>query len=111
MPEVSVFDAYRASRALEGHLADGDSLQVVASDDVTRNYWCLTKQDLIVLKGNEIVARVPLERVHGEVRSTSNGTEVRVTDTKGGPVLIASFRRANKLTNQLAALLAGQDPS
>ena len=105
-----MFDAYRASRALEGHLADGDALQVLASDDVSRNYWCLTKQDLIVLKGDAIVGRVPLERLHGEVRSTSNGIEVRVTDTKGGRVLIASFRRANKLTKQLAALLAGPQP-
>ena len=105
-----MFDAYRASRALEGHLADGDALQVLASDDVTRNYWCLTKQDLIVLQGDTIVARLPLERMHGEVRSSHGGTEVRVTDTKGGPVLIASFRRANKLTKQLAAMLAGPQP-
>lgn len=110
-----MFDAYRASRALEGHLADGDALQMVASDDVTRNYWCVTKQDLIVVAGDAIVARLPLERLHGQVRSTANGTEVRVTDNKGGPVLIASFRRPNKVTKQIAALLAdgstGQDPS
>ena len=101
-----MFTAQRASRALEGHLAEGDSLQVVASDDVTRNHWCLTEQDLIVLDGDSIVARLPLERMHGEVRSTPSGVEVRLTDTKGGPVLIASFRRANKLTKQIAALLA-----
>lgn len=100
-----MFDAYRASRALEGHLADGDALQVLATDDVTRNYWCVTKQDLIVLKGDTIVSRIPLERMHGEVRSMPGGTEVRVTDTKGGPVLIASFRRANKLTKHLATML------
>ena len=101
-----MFDARRANRALAGHLAEGDALQVVASDDVTRNYWCLTKQDLVVLHGDRIVGRVPLERLHGEVRSAPSGTEVRVTDTKGGSVLIASFRRANKLTKRLAALLA-----
>ena len=101
-----MFDAYRANRALAGHLAEGDALQVVASDDVTRNYWCVTKQDLIVLQADRILGRVPLERLHGEVRSTPSGTEVRVTDTKGGPVLIASFRRANKLTRHLADLLA-----
>ena len=110
MPETSVFDAYRASRALAGHLADGDELQAVASDDVTRHYWCLTKQELVVLKGDQIVGRLPFERMHGEVRSTSSGTEVRVTDTKGGPVLIASFRRANKVTKQLAAML-GRSPT
>ena len=102
-----MFDAYRANRALEGHLAEGDSLQVAASDDVTGNFWCLTNQDLVVLNGDSIVARVPLERMHGEVRSMPSGTEARITDTKGGPVLIASFRRPNKLTKALAALLAG----
>ena len=102
-----MFDAYRASRALEGHLADGDALQVIASDDVTRNYWCVTKQDLIVLNGDTIAARLPLARMHGEVRTTSSGTEVRVSDAKGGAVLIASFRRANKLTKHLSAMLAG----
>jgi hypothetical protein len=111
MPETSVFDAYRANRALQGHLADGDALQALAGDDVTRNYWCLTQRELVVLKGDTIVARLPLERMHGEVRSTPNGTEVRVTDTKGGPVLIASFRRANKLTTKLAAMLSGRDPA
>ena len=105
-----MFDAYRASRALEGHLADGDALQLLASDDVTRNYWCLTKQDLIVLNGDTIVARVPLERMHGEVRSTPSGIEARVTDGKGGPLLIASFRRPNKVTKQLASMLGGADP-
>jgi hypothetical protein len=109
MPETSVFDAYRANRALEGRLAEGDSLQVVASDDVTRNYWCLTKRELVVLTGEAIVARLPLERLHGEIRSTSSGVEVRVTDTKGGPMLIASFRRANKLTTKLATFLPGPD--
>jgi hypothetical protein len=106
-----VFNASRARRALEGHLADGDALEVLASDDVTRNHWCLTKQDLVVLKGDAVIGRLPLERMHGEVRSTASGTEVRVTDTKGGPVLIASFRRANKLTKRLAALLGDADSS
>jgi hypothetical protein len=111
MPEVSVFDAYRASRALEGQLADGDALQVVATDDVTRNYWCLTKQELVVLKDDKIVSRVALERLQGEVRDTANGTEVRVTDATGGAVLIAGFRRANKLTAQLAAMLQDNGPA
>lgn len=105
-----MFDAYRASRALEGHLADGDALQMLASDDVTRNYWCLTKQDLIVLQGDAIVARLPLERMQGEVRTTASGTDVRVSDGKGGQLLIASFRRPNKVTRQLASILGGSEP-
>lgn len=104
-----MFNAYRARRALENHLANGDALQVLASDDVTGNSWCMTKQDLVVLKGDAVIARLPLERMHGEVRSTAGGTEVRVTDTKGGPVLIASFRRPNKLTRQLATMLAAPE--
>lgn len=106
-----MFDAYRASRALEGKLAAGDSLQTVATDDVTRSYWCLTKSELVVVKDDAIVSRVAFERLHGEIRDTPNGTEVRVTDTKGGPMLIASFRRANKLTAQLAAMLADNGPA
>ena len=106
-----MFDAYRASRALEGKLADGDALQVVAADDVTRNYWCLTKQELVVLDGDVIAARIVLRQMQGEVRSGAAGTEVRVSDAKGGPVLIASFRRANKLTAQLATMLRNGDPA
>lgn len=105
-----MFDAYRASRALEGKLADGDSLRTVATDDVTRSYWCLTSSELVVVKDEAIVSRIALERLHGEIRDTPNGTEVRVTDTKGGPMLIASFRRANKLTAQLASMLAADNP-
>jgi hypothetical protein len=63
-----------------------------------------------VLKDDAIVSRVAFERLHGEVRDTANGTEVRVTDAKGGPMLIASFRRTNKLTAQLAAMLQDSDP-
>ena len=106
-----MFDAYRASRALEGQLADGDALQVVAADDVTRSYWCLTKQELVVLDGDVIVARIAFDRMHGEVRTAPSGTEVRVSDGKGGPVLIASFRRANKLTAQLSTMLRDGDPA
>lgn len=106
-----MFDAYRASRALEGKLADGDALQVVAADDVTRNYWCLTKQELVVLDGDVIVARVAFDRMQGEVHSAATGTEVRVGDATGGPVLIASFRRANKLTAQLGTMLRNGDPA
>jgi hypothetical protein len=111
LPEVSVFDAYRASRALEGQLADGDALQVVATDDVSRNSWCLTKQELVVLDGDVIVSRIAFDRMHGEVRPAATGTEVRVRDAKGGPVLIASFRRANTLTSRLVAILADAGPA
>ena len=100
-----MFDAYRANKALEGQLRPGDSLQVVAVDDVTGDYWVITGHEVIVLAGAEIKARFELEHVRGEVSRTPNGVEVRLRDTKTGALSIAAFRRTNRVTERLSEQL------
>lgn len=105
-----MFDAYRASRALKPHLADDDTIELVASDDITSDYWVLTSRELVILRGDVITTRLPLE--HGAVaaRSSAGGLELRVRDTRGGaPLLIASFRRANKLTTRITEVMRADD--
>ena len=102
-----MFDAYRASKALEGHLREGDSLQQVAVDDVTGDYWVLTGHELILVAGSEIKARYPFEVLQPEVHESPAGVDVRVRAVPSGgqPMSIASFRRPNKVTDRLASLV------
>jgi hypothetical protein len=101
---VTVFDAYRASKALEGHLSEGDSMQNVAVDDVSRDYWVITGHELILLADTVIKVRYPLDQLAGEVVTTQTGVEVRVRAGKT-ELAIASFRRPNKVTERLAAIV------
>jgi hypothetical protein len=105
MPEASVFDAYRANKALEGRLRPGDSLQLVAVDDVTGDYWVITGQEVIVLGDGEIKSRFDLEQLQGDVSETATGVEVRLRDATTGGLSIAAFRRANRVTERLSAQL------
>jgi len=102
-----VFDAYRANKALEGHLHPGDSLQVVAVDDVTGDYWVVTGQEVIVVSDAEIRSRFDLEGLRGEVTENPAGVEVRLRDATTGALSIAAFRRPNRLTQRLSAQLGG----
>lgn len=105
-----MFDAYRASRALKPHLAADDEIELVASDDITSDYWVLTRQELVVLRGDTISRRLPLEHGAVSVRTTGGGVELRVRDTRGGaPLAIASFRRANKFTDRITASMKADD--
>jgi hypothetical protein len=103
LPEASVFDAYRANKALEGQLRPGDSLQVLAVDDVTGDYWVVTGHEVVVIADGEIRSRFELEALQGEVTSTKTGVEVRLRDSATGALSIASFRRANRVTERLSA--------
>src|SRR3954454_1375631 len=105
MPEANVFDAYRANKALEGQLRPGDSLQVLAVDDVTGDYWVVTGQEVVVLSGGDIKTRFDLDTLKGEVTTTSAGVEVRLRDATTGGLSIAAFRRHNKVTERLKAQL------
>jgi len=100
-----VFDAYRANKALEGQLRPGDSLKVVAVDEVTGDYWVITCYELIVLAGSEIKARFELTQVHGAVSETPAGVEVRLRDATTGALSIAAFRRPNRVTQRLSEQL------
>jgi len=100
-----VFDAYRANKALDGQLRPGDSLQVVAVDDVTGDYWVVTGLEVIVVADGEIRSRFDLDRLQGEVSSTATGVEVRLRDPATGTLSLAAFRRSNRVTERLAALV------
>ena len=102
-----MFDAYRANKALEGQLRPGDSLQLVAVDDVTGDYWVLTGEELIVLADGQIRTRFDLDDLNGEVATTPAGVEVRLRGRSTTELSIAAFRRPNKVTERLAALLTG----
>jgi hypothetical protein len=108
MGEASVFDAYRAGRALDGQLQHGDALQAVAFDDISGVGWVLTKVELVLLTDGVISERVPLESLSGEVTKQPAGLDVRVRDDTKGTVLIAAFRRSNKFTDLLEQLLASR---
>jgi hypothetical protein len=105
MPEANVFDAYRANKALEGHLRPGDSLQIVAVDDVTGDYWVVTGLEVIAIAAGEIRSRFDLDTLQGEVSTTANGVEVRLRDATTGALSLAAFRRPNRVTDRLSALL------
>ena len=102
-----MFDAYRASKALEGHLREGDSLQHVAVDSVTGDYWVVTGHELILVAGKSIKVRYPFEVLQAEVHESPAGVDVRVRAVPAGgqPMSIASFRRPNKVTARLASLV------
>lgn len=101
-----MFDAYRANKALEGQLRPGDSLQAVAVDDVTGDYWVVTGQEVVVISGGDIRTRFDLEVLNGEVSTTSAGVEVRLRNMTTGDLSIGAFRRPNKVTERLKAQLA-----
>ena len=100
-----MFDAYRANKALEGQLRPGDSLQVVAVDDVTGDYWVITHHEVIIVAGGQIRSRFELDQVHGDVAETSTGVEVRLREAGSGALSIASFRRPNRVTQRLSTQL------
>ena len=105
MPEANVFDAYRANKALDGQLRPGDSLQVVAVDDVTGDCWVVTGLEVIVVADGEIRSRFDLDKLQGEVSQTAAGVEVRLRAPVTGTLSIAAFRRPNRVTERLAAAL------
>src|SRR3954470_2963933 len=105
MPEANVFDAYRANKALEGHLRPGDRLKLVAVDDVSGDYWVVTDHEVIVLAAGTIKARFGFTELHGALTQTAAGVEVRLRHPATGALSIASFRRPNRVTERLSALL------
>jgi len=104
-----VFDAYRANKALDGQLRPGDSLKHVAIDDVSGDYWVITDHEVVVLADATIKARFGFDEVHGAVTQTAAGIEVRLRHPVTGALSIAAFRRPNRVTERLSALLGGAE--
>lgn len=99
-----MFDVYRAKRALSGHLAEGDQIAAVAVDDVSKKMWVLTTRELLVLASGTIEVRLATSDLHGAVSESPTIVDVRVRDASG-QVWLGAFKRRNKLTSQLEALL------
>src|SRR3954451_11271970 len=82
MAEVSVFDAYQVQRALRGHLAEDDAMEMLARDDATGVYWVLTRRELVLVKDNRIGDRIPRDRLPGTLEVTALSVTAR---GRGGP--------------------------
>jgi hypothetical protein len=109
MAEVSVFDAYQVQRALRGHLADDDAMEMLARDDATGVYWVLTRRELVLVKDNRIGERIPRERLGGIVDVTDLAVTARVRGSDPRMTLVGTFRKPNRLTRALAEII-GEAP-
>src|SRR3954447_22463215 len=99
LSEVSVFDAYQVQRALRGHLAEGDAMETLARDEATGSYWVLTRLELVLVKDQQPVQRMPRAGLRGEVEVTDVAVTVRLQDAESGKGVVGTFRRPNRLTN------------
>ena len=77
-----MFDAYRANKALEGQLRPGDSLQIVAVDDVTGDYWVVTRLEVILLSDGEIKSRFKelVKRHHPDANGGDRASEDKLRE-------------------------------
>src|SRR3954452_12470699 len=119
MAEVSVFDAYQVQRALRGHLAEDDAMEMLARDDATGVYWVLTRRELILVKDNRLGERIPRDRLRGggagnDPAVAGGGRSAAAPDwavpaRAGGNAprmtLLAPFRKPNRLTRALAEII------
>lgn len=100
-----MFDAYQVQRVLRGHLADDDALETLARDDATGAFWVLTQLELVVVQNQQIAERVARDALEGDVEATDAGVTVRVRGTGSSKALVGTFRKANRFTGALAAIL------
>jgi hypothetical protein len=105
MAEVSVFDAYQVQRALRGHLADGDAMEMLARDDATGAYWVLTHHELILVKDQEVGDRLSRHGLAGSIEVTDVAVTVRVRGGEPRTALLGTFRKPNRLTRALAEII------
>jgi hypothetical protein len=107
MSEVSVFDAYQVRRALREHLPEDDAMETLARDDGTGAYWVLTTRSLVLVRDQQVVEHLPREQIAGDIEQSDVGVTVRVRGDDAGKVLVGTFRKANRLTAALAAIVEG----
>jgi hypothetical protein len=105
MPEVSVFDAHRIRQALRGQLADGETVEALACDDATKDYWVVTTSDLVVMSGDTITFRLALDRLAAEGTTDAAGTTLRIQDRAANKFVIGTFRKPNRVTERILGLL------
>jgi hypothetical protein len=109
MAEASVFDAYQVQRALRGHLADDDAMETLARDDGTGTYWVLTHHDLVLVRDHEVGDRIGRDQLAGTVAVTDVAVTVRVRGGEPRTALVGTFRKPNRLTRALTAIV-GETP-
>ena len=100
-----MFDAYQVQRVLRGHLADGDAMETLARDDATGGYWVLTHDELLVVQDQQIAERMPRVTLAGEVETTDVAVTIRLRGADRSRTMVGTFRKANRLTKALAAIL------
>jgi hypothetical protein len=105
MAEASVFVAYQVQRALRGHLAEDDAMQMLARDDATGVFWVLTRRELVLVKNMQIEDRLPRAELTGDVEVTDVTVTVRVRTADRSKVVMGTFRKRNRLTEALAEIV------
>ena len=104
-----MFDAYQVQRALRGHLADDDAMELLARDDATGAYWVLTRRELLVVKDQQIGERMARDQLAGSVEVSDVAVTVRIRRGESRAALLGTFRKPNRLTRALDAVL-GEAP-
>jgi len=99
----------RVRRAIS-HLLPGDAVVAFARDDITRDYWVITAQELVQLHTTGAVrARLRLDDTVGSVTDSSSGVSVRLSSRRDtGRAMIGTFRGPNDVTRRLADLVAAR---
>jgi len=104
-----VFDAYQVQRALRGHLADDDAMELLARDDATGAYWVLTRRELLLVQDQQIGERVARDDLAGSIEVSDVAVTVRIRGRESRAALLGTFRKPNRLTRALADVL-GETP-
>ena len=100
-----MFEAYQVQRALRGHLAEDDALETLARDDATGAFWVLTHREVLVVQDQQISERIAREALEGDVEATDVGVTVRLRGPDARKALVGTFRKPNRFTTALAAML------
>jgi len=104
-----VFDAYQVQRALRGHLAEDDVMEMLARDDATGAYWVLTGRELLLVQDQQIGDRFARDELSGSVETSEVAVTVRIRGGESRPALLGTFRKPNRLTRALEEVL-GEAP-
>jgi len=92
--------------ALRGQLALDDQIRAAARDEITRDRWVVTDQEVIRIKGRTVVQRMFLaDAVVAISTQPSAGVTIRMQSRRTGENrMLTSFRKPNAVTRRLAEL-------
>jgi hypothetical protein len=97
---------WRVRAALRGQLALGDQVRAAARDEVSRDHWVVTDQEVIRIKGRTVAQRMSLaDAVVAISTQPSAGITIRIHSRRNGENrMLTSFRKPNAVTRRLAEL-------